>query len=528
MQEKRLPSGSRTDDTKQQVAEQEVERFQAALGPFVVAAETARMPIIFTNAKQDGHPIVFVNESFKALFGCEREEVLARDFAFLVANPHDPEARARIGSGFGCDNAAPVEVECRRLDGQIFPAAVYISPVHDEHGDVVQHFLSFVDLTEHDQRLDRERKALHTIYQNTPGFIAIAEGPDHFFIFANAAHQQLVGYREIVGRTAVEVLPELIEQGLVRRMDEVYATGIPFVAKMTPIRLQRRPGAEWEQRFVDFILQPTRNDDMEITGIFWEGSDVTDHKRALQRLMSVQEELIHVSRVSAMGTMATTLAHEMNQPLTAISNYTAACRMLLASDGDKAAQLGDGLAAIEENAMRAGAIIRWLRDMTKRGATKREVFDLSDAVRESVELVRAAACDGVRIESDCDCAVMVEADRVQIQQVVMNLAKNGCEAAAGVENGRVTVSTKVEADRAIVSVGDTGVGIAPEMSARLFEWTDSAKPDGMGIGLSISRTIVEAHEGDIWLEDGREGRTCFCFSVPRGRPGATAQASSGA
>lgn len=524
MREKRLPSGVLAHDTKQQVAEQEVERFQAALGPFVVAAETARMPVIFTDAKQDGHPIVFVNESFKALFGCEREDVLGRHFAFLMANPHDPDARARIGSGFGCDHAAPVEIECRRQDGQVFPAAVYISPVHDEHGDVVQHFLSFVDLTEHDERLGKERKALHTLYQNTPGFIAIAEGPDHFFVFANAAHQQLVGYREIVGRTAVEVLPELIEQGFVRRLDEVYATGIPFVAKMTPIRLQRRPGAEWEQRFVDFILQPTRNDDMEITGIFWEGSDVTDHKRALQRLMVCQAELIHVSRVCAMGTVANTLAHEMNQPLTAISNYAAACRMMLASGGSNRAQLAKGLIGIEENAVRAGAIIRWLRDMTKRGTARREVFDLGDAVRESVELVRAAACDGVSIENECDDAVMVEADRIQIQQVVMNLAKNGCEAAAGVKNGRVTVSTKVEADRAIVSVGDTGIGIAPEMSARLFEWTDSAKPDGMGIGLSISRTIVEAHEGDIWLKDGRKGRTCFCFSVPRGSPGAAASA----
>jgi two-component system, LuxR family, sensor kinase FixL len=514
MREKRLPSGARPHGAKQKVAEREVARFQAALGPFVVAAETARMPIVFTNAKQDGNPIVFVNDSFSALFACERDDVLGRDFAFLMAKPHDPDARGRIGAGFICDIAAPVEIECRRGDGQSFLAAVYISPVHDERGDVVQHFLSFVDLAEHDERLRKERKALHTIYQNTPGFIAIAEGPNHFFIFANAAHHQLVGYREIVGRTAVEVLPELIEQGFVRRMDEVYATGIPFVAKMMPIRLQRRPGAEWEQRFVDFILQPTRNEDMEITGIFWEGSDVTDHKRAVQRLLSIQAELIHVSRVSAMGTMATTLAHELNQPLTAISNYAAACRIRLASDGFNKAQLADGLAAIEDNAMRAGAIIRWLRDMTKRGKTKRELFDLSDAVRESVEIVRAGSCDGVRIDNESDGAVMVEADRVQIQQVVMNLAKNGCEAAAGVEDGRVIISTRVEDDRAVVSVGDTGRGIAPDMSARLFEWTLSAKPDGMGIGLSISRAIVEAHEGDIWLEDGREGRTRFCFSVP--------------
>lgn len=526
MRGKRLPSGSRTRGAKQRVTEQEAERLHDAFGPFVVDAGATRMPIIFTDAKRDGHPILFANESFSALFGCESEDVLGLDVAILMAEPDNAGARARIRAGFHGDGPAPIEIQCRNKSGRCFPAAVSISPVRDESGELIRHFLSFVDLTEHCEWLRKERLALHNLYQNTPGFIAIAEGPDHLFSFVNAAHRQLVGDRQIVGHTAAEVLPELIEQGLVRRMDEVFATGIPYFAKMTPIRLQRRPDAEWELRFVDFVLQPTRNEDMEITGIVWEGSDVTDHKRTLQRLLSCQTELIHVSRICAMGTMAATLAHELNQPLTAISNYAAACRMRLASGKSGAGALLGGVEAIQENAMRAGAIIRWLRDMTRRGEAKREVFDLNDAVRESLEVVRAAGCDGVRIENESDGAVMVEADRVQIQQVVMNLAKNGCEAAADVENGRVVVSTKVEADRAIVSVGDTGGGVDPDVSARLFEWTDSTKPDGMGIGLSISRAIVEAHEGDIWLEDGREGRTRFCFSVPLEE--ATAPASTGA
>jgi two-component system, LuxR family, sensor kinase FixL len=396
MREKRLPSGM-----KRKRADGDVAHVPAAPGQFAVAAETVRMPVLFTDASRDDHPILFVNDSFGALFGCAREGLLGRAVAALMAEPDDPDAKARLRAGFEGEGPAPIEIECRGKDGRRFPAAVSISPVRDETGIVVRHFLSFVDLTEHCEWLRKERLALHA-----------------------------------------------------------------------------------------------------------------DHKRALQRLMSCQSELIHMSRVCAMGTMAATLAHELNQPLTAISNYTMACQMLLASGKKREAELAEGLAAIEENAMRAGAIIRWLRDMMKRGSTKRELFDLNDAVRESVEVVRAAGCDGVEIESEGEGPVMIEADRVQIQQVVMNLAKNGCEAAAEVEDGRVLVSTKVEADRAVVSVGDTGGGIPPDKSARLFEWTDSAKPDGMGIGLSISRAIVEAHEGDIWLEDGREGRTRFCFSVP--------------
>jgi two-component system sensor kinase FixL len=402
MREKRLPSGSRPRGAKQKVAEPEVARFQADLGPFAISAETTRMPILFADATTDGRPILFVNDSFGALFGCASGDMVGRDLAVLMAEPDDPDALARLRAGFHGEGPAPIEIECCGKSGRRFPAAVSISPVRGETGTVVRHFLSFVDLTEHCEWLRKERLTLHA-----------------------------------------------------------------------------------------------------------------DHKHAVQRLMACQTELIHISRVCAMGTMAATLAHELNQPLTAISNYTMACRMLLASDRKREEELAEGLAAIEDNAMRAGAIIRWLRDMTKRGSTKRELFDLNDAVRESVEVVRAAGCDGVRIESESDGALMIEADRVQIQQVVMNLAKNGCEAAAEVEDGRVIVSTKAEADRAIVSVGDTGGGIPADQSARLFEWTDSAKPDGMGIGLSISRAIVEAHEGDIWLEDGRKGWTRFCFSVPR-------------
>lgn len=414
MRKKRLPSGSRAGDAKRKIAGQEAARPREEAEPFVVAAEAVRTPIIFTDANRDGHPIVFVNESCEALFGCERGELLGSHIVALMAEPDDPTARARLRAAFLGDGAAPIEIDCRSRSGRRFPAAISISPVRGESG-VVRHFLSFVDLTEHCEWLRKERVA------------------------GDAEH----------------------------------------------------PGT-------------------------------------VRRLLACQAELIHVSRVCAIGTMAATLAHELNQPLTAISNYTMACRMLLASDKKREAELAEGLAAIEDNAVRAGAIIRWLRDMTKRGSTRRELFDLNEAVRESVEVMRAGSCEGVRIDSESEDALIIEADRVQIQQVVMNLAKNGCEATAGVEDGRVLVSTKIEADRAIVSVGDTGGGIPPDQSARLFEWTDSTKPDGMGIGLSISRAIVEAHGGDIWLEDGREGRTRFCFSVPRASRRITAGAAIGA
>lgn len=379
-----------SSDQKQQIAEQEVDDFRTALGPFVVAAETTHMAMIFTNAKEPAHPLVFANDSFLALMGYSRDEVLAQGFDFLLARGDDPDVQARAESGFRQESHIPMDFECRRKDGQTFRAAIYTSPVRDEHGDVVQHFSSFVDLTT---------------------------------------------YHE--------------------------------------------------------------------------------HQLSLERILSLQAELIHVSRVSAMGEMATTLAHELNQPLTAIANYASGCRLLLASDASNVTAIADDLTRITDSAVRAGAIINRLREMTRGGPAKRESFDLNLAVRESLALVRAGSCEGVCVESEGQGAVMVEGDRVQIQQVIINLARNGCEAAAERPDGRVTVTTRAENDWAIVSVDDTGPGLSSTASANLFEWANSSKPDGMGVGLSISRTIVEAHEGHIWLEAGAEGRTQFCFSLPR-------------
>jgi two-component system sensor kinase FixL len=381
---------NRSSDQKQQIAEQEVDDFRTALGPFVVAAETTRMAMIFTNAKEPRHPIVFANDSFLALMGYGRDEVLGQGFDFLLARGSDPDVQARAESGFKLENHAAMDLECRRKDGQTFRAAIYTSPVHDERGDVVQHFSSFVDLT-----------AYH------------------------------------------------------------------------------------------------------------------EHQLLLERVLSLQSELIHVSRVGAMGAMATTLAHELNQPLTAIANHASGCKLQLASGSPDVAAIAEDLTRISEGAVRAGAIINRLREMTRGGPAKRESFDLNLAVRESLELVRAGSCDGVCVESEGKGVVMVEGDRVQIQQVIVNLARNGCEAAAERPHGHVMVTTKAAGDWAVVSVDDSGPGLSSAASANLFEWANSSKPDGMGVGLSISRTIVEAHEGHIWLEAGAEGHTQFCFSVPR-------------
>ncbi|MBA3677940.1 MAG: PAS domain-containing protein [Sphingosinicella sp.] len=504
----------RKSDARQAVAEAEVEGFRKDLGPFVVAAETTRMAMVFTNAKEHDTPIIFANDSFLKLTGYSREEVLGQSFGFLGANAKDVDAFASIRAGLDNPSGQTMEIECRRKNGQEFLAAIYISPVRDDRDQIVQHFASFVDLTAHSKRLQKERDALHALYQRAPGFIATTDGPEHCITFVNASYKQLVGDRDVVGKTVAEALPEIVDQDFVGLLDTVYSTGQPYIGEGIPIRLQRTAGSPPDLRYIDFIYHPVRDAEDQITGLFCEGHDVTEQKRAMDEVLTLQSELVHLSRVSAMGTMATTLAHELNQPLAAISNYMAGCRRILDPTASNATALDHGLKAIGESSARAGAIISRLRDMTKRGKTQHEVFDLKDAVSESVALIRIGACEGVRIQDESKSGVDVDADRVQIQQVIMNLARNGCEAVQPQKTGHVSVSTIVKGNRVIVSVKDDGPGVVSDVARSLFDGLETTKPEGMGIGLSICRTIVEAHGGNIWLEKSDSHGSNFCFSLP--------------
>ena len=156
-------------------AEFEVASFRKGLGPFVVAAETTRMAMVFTDAKEFNHPLIFANDSFLSLAGYDREQVLGQRFEFLMARPSDPEALAQLEAAFAGASKSDCEICCRRHDGSTFWAAVFISPVRDQAGDVVQHFASFVDLTEHKREGERLRSLLDELNHRTQNTLATVQ-----------------------------------------------------------------------------------------------------------------------------------------------------------------------------------------------------------------------------------------------------------------------------------------------------------------------------------------------------------------
>ncbi len=244
--------------------------------------------------------------------------------------------------------------------------------------------------------------------------------------------------------------------------------------------------------------------------------DLSERQETEARLQELQSELVHISRLTAMGEMASALAHELNQPLSAIANYLKGSARLLKAEPVPRERVTEAMDKAAEQAMRAGDIIRRLRDFVARGETERRVESLPKLIEEASALALVGAKEhGVRVKFDFDPGVnLVLADKVQIQQVLLNLIRNAMEAMDGskVRNLRIAIRP-ADDEAAEISVSDTGSGIRPEIADQLFQPFVTTKRTGMGVGLSISRTIVEAHGGRIWVEANPGGGTIFRLTL---------------
>jgi two-component system sensor kinase FixL len=245
--------------------------------------------------------------------------------------------------------------------------------------------------------------------------------------------------------------------------------------------------------------------------------DLTERQETEHQLKELETELARLSRLTAMGEMASTLAHEINQPLSAISNYLQGCGRLLESvDHPNVPKIRDALAETTKQTLRAGHIIRQLREFVARGETEKRPENISKLVEEASALALVGAPEeGVKprfsFENHTN-SVLVE--KVQIQQVLLNLMRNAIEAMHDSARKELLVGTKeVAGDMIEVSVADSGPGISEEIADRLFQPFVTTKPSGMGVGLSISKRIVEAHGGEMWAESNPGGGTVFRFTL---------------
>ncbi len=247
--------------------------------------------------------------------------------------------------------------------------------------------------------------------------------------------------------------------------------------------------------------------------------DVTERRRADEERRQLREEIAHVSRVATMGELAASVAHELNQPLTAIVSNARAGKRLLARESVDHDELRAILEDVAADSLRGGEVIRRLRDLLKKGESQRQTLDINEVVLEVIPLVRSDAIRrNVSLEHQMAPGLPpVTGDRVQLQQVVLNLIVNGFEAMDDVAAARrtLTLETSIgEAGTVQIAVRDSGVGLDSEHADRIFEPFYTTKPQGMGMGLAINRSIVEAHGGRLWATPNADHGATFAFTLP--------------
>ena len=242
--------------------------------------------------------------------------------------------------------------------------------------------------------------------------------------------------------------------------------------------------------------------------------DITDHKRVAE----INEELVHASRLAVLGELSASIAHEINQPLGAILSNADSAEMLLAADPPQLDELKQVIDDIRRDDVRAGEVIRRMRSLLRKQELVMEPFDLNRAIGDVLELVRTdLSRRGVEVTTKFAMIPIVHGDQVHVQQVVMNLVLNSLEVMTenvASKRGIDIVTGRTDDGQIEVTFADTGPGIHPQHLARLFDSFFTTKQNGMGLGLSIARSIVEAHGGRIWAENGAEGGAVFHFSIP--------------
>lgn len=501
-----------------------------------------------------GGNIVSWNMGAERLYGWNAKEIWGLHFSTLYASEErasgKPEESIKVAGEAGhCSAQAYFTTKWTSL----FSGHMMIDPVKDETGNLSGFVLTVRDIGQHmaascqtlaadgerpaggrglhqditepamsedalrasEERLRRSEAHLRSILEIVPDAMIVIDGNGIIQSFSATA-VRMFGYQpeEIIGTNVKFLMPPPHREqhdGYLRRYHQtgerrIIGTGRVGVAQRKdgstfPIEVQvGEMQSDGEQYFTGFIR------------------DLTERQRTETRVRELQSELVHMSRYTALGEMGSTLAHEINQPLTAIASYLKGCCMILdRMEGEDAPMLREVINEAAEEALRAGQVIRHLREFVARGESEHEIEGLQRLIEEASALALVGAKErGIKADFDFPLEnPLVVVNRIQIQQVLFNLIRNAMEAMQDVEERHLTIKAEVvEAGRMVdLSVKDTGLGIAPSVLNKLFTPFTTTKRSGMGVGLSISRTIVEAHGGKIWADSKPGGGTTFHFTL---------------
>jgi len=461
------------------------------------------------------------NQGCERLFGYAADQVIGRNVKMLMppsyADEHDGYLSHYQDTGEKRIIGKGRNVQGLRADGSIFP--MYLSV-----GEVVQEGapLSYVgiirDTTEQhalEAALREQAERLRSILETVPDAIVVI-GENGLIESFSPAAERLFGWKaaEVIGRNVSMLMPSPYRESHDGYLDRYRNTGERRIIGIGRVVVgQRRDGSTFPMELEVGEMKTAGK--RAFTGFV---RDLTESQDTDRRLQELQSELLHVARLSDMGQMASALAHELNQPLTAVSNWMiAARRTLKVKAPDAPATITEFMDKAISEAERAGEIIRRLRSFVERGETERAAENINRVVEEAAALAMVGAKEsGVRALFDFNSDLPpVWIDKIQVQQVVMNLVRNAIEAMSESKHRQLTISTALVDDRMVeVSIVDTGPGLPADVAARLFQPFTTTKDKGMGLGLSISRSIIDNMGGRLQAKPNPDGGLIFVFSLP--------------
>jgi two-component system, LuxR family, sensor kinase FixL len=500
------------------------EREAAAQRRFSLAVEAAPNAMVMVNGAGE---IVLVNAEAERTFGYSRAELLGQSLQMLVPQRLRGRHEGLYEAFFADPQQRPMgagrELYAVKKDGSEFPVEIGLNPIETAEGSMV--IAAVVDITAR----KAAEAALRKSEQRARSLAAIVESSDDAIVGTtldgivtswNKGAERVFGYTapEMIGQP---ILPIAVP-GHADEMLEILGR-IKCGERVDHYETSRRR-KDGEIVEISLSVSPIYDTDGRLIGMSRISHDITAAKkaeRALEeseaRLQELNAELLHVSRLSAMGQMAAMVAHELNQPLTAIGNYLEAALTLLDRSGDlPLPSIKNALGRAQEQTTRAGRIVERIRGFGKRGDGDRQIQALSPLIKEAVEL----ALIGVRQNGfsikfeDGVPDIRILADKIEIQQVLTNLLRNAAEAVADREHPSIVVRAEVRDGMVRVSVSDNGPGLPDQVQAKLFQPFVTTKKTGMGVGLSISHSIITDHGGRLRAEPSPDGGATFVIALP--------------
>jgi two-component system, LuxR family, sensor kinase FixL len=457
------------------------------------------------------------NAAAERLFGYRSDEIIGRPVAMLLPGGRRESESQLIHRVARGDKLVGYRTQRVRKDGAVLDVSLTISPIRDGSGTIIGASKIVDDVTEEMlrehrmRRLEAHRDYLADLVESSNDAI-VACTLDGRIASWNKAAEAMFGYTagEVVGLSLCVLSPADRKQEAEDTLQRLMATRQAVRYETTLATKDRTPILTAVAASLVF------NRSGEVRGVSAIMRNITEHRAAEERLKNLQAELIHLSRWNTMGMMASTLAHELNQPLTAAVNYVRAARRLMDAEPPELPRIGEFLERAVDETKLAGGIIRSLRDFIDKRETARAQEDLNKVVEEAVSLsgIRTSAVM-TELETRLNPTLKpILMDKIQVEQVLLNLIRNAVEAMQGQASQKLTIETEWgEPGFVRVSITDNGPGIAPEIAARLFQPFITNKEKGMGVGLTICQSIVQAHGGRIWAEANALLGTTFRFQL---------------